>query len=343
MYLLLIPFFFFLFIIYIGMTTRFSKAKLAKVQDKKAKGSLTGGLLMRKCQRDMETPKDDPMLTSLIAKSIPQCPTSPTSSLELIASIDGGSKPKGKYKAFMSSFWEDVGVAMLKAHEAIFVDDLSPLGVRPSHELMSSLYILGKYLDYEEKYVKAKSKVESLSAENESLKGQISALTYEAKTDEERLKTLEKSIDTKKAFSKLKDKQIDDALLKVEKASLEAVEKFKASDEYSDKLCDYYVEGFDLFHKYLVKHHPELDFSNLDMEAVETCWLNVSPQKWLEKVEKLLPLTKLLMLISHLLFYLEFFFFGKIKTLLFLGLVVLSTSTCIFLSNNLLGSSVLSI
>ena len=27
---------------------------------------------------------------------------------------------------------------MLKAHEAIFVNDLSPLGVRPSHELMSS-------------------------------------------------------------------------------------------------------------------------------------------------------------------------------------------------------------
>lgn len=146
MYLLLIPFFFFLFIIYIGMTTRFSKAKLAKVQDKKAKGSLTGGLLMRKCQRDMETPKDDPMLTSLIAKSIPQCSTSPTSSLELIASIDGGSKPKGKYKAFMSSFWDDVGVVVLKAHEAIFVDDLSPLGVRPSHELMSSyVHKLCKY------------------------------------------------------------------------------------------------------------------------------------------------------------------------------------------------------
>ena len=132
--------------------------------------------------------------------------------------------------------------------------------------------------------------------------------------------------------------------MKVEKAGLEAVEKFKASDKYSDKPCDYYVEGFDLFRKYLVKHHSELDFSNLDMEAVETCWLNVSPQKWLEKVEKLLPLTKLLMLICVLLFYLEFFFFfGKIKTFLFLGLVVLSTSTCIFLLSNLLGSSILSL
>nr|POF21992.1 hypothetical protein CFP56_35533 [Quercus suber] len=121
---------------------------------------------------------------------------------------------------------------MLKAHEAISVDNLSPLGVRPSHELMSShvhkvmqvlgesLYILGKYLDYEEKYAKAKSK-------------------------------------------------INEALSKVEKAGLEAVEKFKASDEYLDKLCDYYVEGFDLLHKCLAKHHLELDFSKLHMEVVE--------------------------------------------------------------------------
>jgi len=47
------------------------------------------------------------------------------------------------------------------------------------------------------------------------------------------------------------------------------VEKFKVFDEYLDKLCDYYIEGFELFRKYLGKHHTKLDFSNLDMEAVE--------------------------------------------------------------------------
>ena len=59
---------------------------------------------------------------------------------------------------------------------------------------------------FEKKYVKAKSKVESLSAKNELLKGQISTLADTAKKDKECLKTLEKSINTKKAFSKLKDK-----------------------------------------------------------------------------------------------------------------------------------------
>lgn len=82
------------------------------------------------------------------------------------------------------------------------------------------------------------------------------------------MKTLKKSIDIEKAFSKMKEKQINETLLKVKKAGLEAMEKFKVFDEYSDKLCNYYVEGFELFRKYLAKHHPSLDFSKLDMEAV---------------------------------------------------------------------------
>ena len=147
----------------------------------------------------------------------------------------------------------------------LFLKPLSPF----LQVLGESLYISGKYLYYEEKYVMAKSKVESLSAKNESLKSQISAFADEAKKDKDHLKTLEKSIDTKKAFSKLMDKQINEALQKVEKPSSEAVEKFKISYEYSDKMYDYYVEGFKLCRKYLAKHHPGLDFSNLDMEAVK--------------------------------------------------------------------------
>ena len=57
--------------------------------------------------------------------------------------------------------------------------------------------------------------------------------------------------------------------MKVEKAGLAVVEKFKISDEYSDKFCNYYMEGFELFRKYLAKHHPNLDFSKLDMETIE--------------------------------------------------------------------------
>ena len=47
------------------------------------------------------------------------------------------------------------------------------------------------------------------------------------------------------------------------------MEKFKIFDEYSDNLCDYYMEGFELFQNYLAKHHPGLDFPKLDIKVVE--------------------------------------------------------------------------
>ena len=103
------------------------------------------------------------------------------------------------------------------------------------------MYISGKYLDYNKKLIEVQSRIASLSTKNESLTIQISALVDEVKKDKDRLKTLEKNIDIEKEFSKLKDKQIDEALVKVDKAGFEAVEKFKASDELSDRLYNYYV------------------------------------------------------------------------------------------------------
>ncbi|KAL0001811.1 hypothetical protein SO802_015592 [Lithocarpus litseifolius] len=96
---------------------------------------------------------------------------------------------------------------------------------------------------------------------------------------QDRLKVLEKDITTKKAFSKLKDKQIEEALVKIREVGAVVVEKFKDSDEYSEKICDYYVEDFDLFRKYLAKHHPKLDFSKLDVEDVEKEILADHPSK----------------------------------------------------------------
>nr|POE73135.1 hypothetical protein CFP56_78137 [Quercus suber] len=98
-----------------------------------------------------------------------------------------------------------------KAHEAISVKDLKLLATRASSKLMSShvhevmqvlgksLYLSGKYIDYEEKLASAQSKV----------------------------------------------------LAKLQKAGLEAMNKFNKSEQYFDKLCNYYVEGFELFCKYI--------------------------------------------------------------------------------------------
>ena len=72
--------------------------------------------------------------------------------------------------------------------------------------LGESLYLSRKYLDYEEKLVFAQSKAESLSSENELLKGKVSSLVDEPKKTQDRLTTLEKDVSIEKAFSKLKDK-----------------------------------------------------------------------------------------------------------------------------------------
>ena len=114
------PFFFLFFFFFF----RFSKGKLAEVLEKKAKTGLKGGLLMRKHQRDSEPTKDDPMVASPVTTSVPHRPALPTSSLKLITPSNESSKANGRDKISVGSFWEDAGAAILKAHEAISIDNL---------------------------------------------------------------------------------------------------------------------------------------------------------------------------------------------------------------------------
>ena len=137
-------FFFFLvsrnfpFLPFSRMTTRFSKAKLAKAQEKKAKGGLSGGFLLRKHQNENELSKDDVVVTSSVAKFQGCHMASPTSSLELIISYKGGSKAKATSKVSIASIWENVGIATQEVHDTIFVEDLEPLMGKPPFELMLS-------------------------------------------------------------------------------------------------------------------------------------------------------------------------------------------------------------
>nr|POE89486.1 hypothetical protein CFP56_43282 [Quercus suber] len=84
--------------------------------------------------------KDDLVVTPPPAHSPAKRPTSPTSSLEVIASIGEETKKKKKVggKSFLPSFWDDADTAALKAYEALSVDDLNPLMAKSSSEVMSS-------------------------------------------------------------------------------------------------------------------------------------------------------------------------------------------------------------
>nr|POF16262.1 hypothetical protein CFP56_23780 [Quercus suber] len=47
------------------------------------------------------------------------------------------------------------------------------------------------------------------------------------------------------------------------------MQEFKESNSYLDDLCEYYVEGFELFRKWMAKHHLDLDLFGLVMGEVE--------------------------------------------------------------------------
>ena len=131
-----------------------------------------------------------------------------------------------------------------------------------------SLFIFGTLLDLERKVVSSEPVVKSLSAKNETLKNKVSILTVEAENDKEHVVVLEKSLQVDKNFCKLKDKQIGDLELKLQKVRATTVKEFKESDEYSDELWWYYVEDFNLLRKWMAKHHPNLDLFGLVMDDV---------------------------------------------------------------------------
>ena len=65
--------------------------------------------------------------------------------------------------------------------------------------------------------------IKYLSAENETLKNKVTILIVETENDKERVATLKNSLQVEKDFCKLKDKQVGDLELKLQKAGAMAV------------------------------------------------------------------------------------------------------------------------
>ena len=132
-------FFFFTFCLVLSrMTTKFSKKTLAEAQEKKAKGGTVNGLFSKKKVGDVV--KKDPIITPSPTHSHAKRLASPTSSLEMISSSgkEIRKKKKASGKSFLPTFWDDTDAAALKAHEALSMDDLGPLMVKSSSEVMPS-------------------------------------------------------------------------------------------------------------------------------------------------------------------------------------------------------------
>ena len=74
------------------------------------------------------------VVTPPSAHSAAKRPPSPTSSIEVIVSTEGCTRRRSISK----SFWDDANAVALKAHEALSMDDLNPLMVKSSSDVMSS-------------------------------------------------------------------------------------------------------------------------------------------------------------------------------------------------------------
>ena len=66
-----------------------------------------------------------------------------------------------------------------------------------------------------------------------------------------------------------KDEQLLAAKEKLKTIATKAVEAFQQTEEYNTVLISWYYKGFELLHRYLVKHPSEVDLENLDMEVVD--------------------------------------------------------------------------
>ena len=128
--------------------------------------------------------------------------------------------------------------------------------------------------------------IKSLFAKNKTFKNKVAILTVKTENDKERVAALEKSLQVEKDFCKLKDKQIGDLELNLQKVGATAVKEFKDSDEYSNELYGYYVEAFDLLRKWMAKHHPNLDLSGLVMDDVEKELLFDRPSEATREMEE---------------------------------------------------------
>ena len=120
------------------MTIRFRKQKLAKAQEKKAKGGSVSGLLSKKKTSDAS--KKDSVVIPPLAHSPAKRPASPTLSLEVIAFSGEEVRKKKKVggRSFLPTFWDDADAAALTAYKVLSMEHLSPLMAKSSDKVMLS-------------------------------------------------------------------------------------------------------------------------------------------------------------------------------------------------------------
>lgn len=136
--------------------------------------------------------------------------------------------------------------------------------------LGESLHLTTDYIGNEEKVVVANSKLESVEAESSKLKKFLIESMDETNKAKEKIKKLNESLRVEKMLFVQKDEEIQAALLRTSAEREKVVEQFMKSKHFFDLQFIQYYKGFELFRRWMMKHHSQdVDFSNLDFEAVD--------------------------------------------------------------------------
>ena len=122
---------------YVGMTTRFNKARYAELKQKEGEEAQPRGSLQSKRRRlkkggDLEKPP----IPFVVHKVFEVLPSSPTVSVEEVTPSLRPFKGRDKGKS-VSDFWNDLGLVVARAHDVISTNELGHFSSIESHDLIT--------------------------------------------------------------------------------------------------------------------------------------------------------------------------------------------------------------
>ena len=135
--------------------------------------------------------------------------------------------------------------------------------------LGESLHITSEYLTQEAKVASLTSKMEAMEAETSKLKQSLIDSMGEVNTLKEKVKALSDDLRAEHQLTLEKDEQLLSVKESLKTIAARSVEAFQTTNEYNSVLFNWYIKGFELLRRYLVKHPSGVDIGKLDLEEVD--------------------------------------------------------------------------
>ena len=113
------------------------------------------------------------------------------------------------------------------------------------------------------------SKMEAMEAETSKLKQSLIDSMGEVNTLKEKVKVLSDDLRAEHQLTLEKDEQLLGVKESLKTIAARSVEAFQTTNEYNLVLFNWYIKGFELLRRYLVKHSSSVDIGKLDLEEVD--------------------------------------------------------------------------